>query len=112
AAFPDSSQFFFFTDPAPTVIYTLSLHDALPILSQMRSTNHLKTFVHQSALPQARVYSDYSLPCRNISLYLIVISVNQFILSKLRSEEHTSELQSRGHLVCRHLLEKKKPPIS
>src|SRR2546429_3481560 len=73
-------SFFFFNDTATTEIYTLSLHDALPIF--------------------------FSLP-------LEVVRRRQGIeraTSRLfeRSEEHTSELQSRLHLVCRLLLEKKK----
>src|SRR5215813_15332537 len=73
--------FFFFNDTATTEIYTLSLHDALPI-----STGQLQPSSRwQSAeQPSSPVVSPSS-----------------------RSEEHTSELQSRPHLVCRLLLEKK-----
>src|SRR2546429_2634253 len=74
--------FFFFNDTATTEIYTLSLHDALPISS--------KTTVAQFA-------------GRNESLT---------VRFPHRSEEHTSELQSRLHLVCRLLLEKKKKILS
>src|SRR6266481_10024002 len=70
--------FFFFNDTATTEIYTLSLHDALPILEWLGE--HL-TWRH---LPE---------------------------LAIPRSEEHTSELQSQFHLVCRLLLEKKKKII-
>src|SRR6516164_9929691 len=68
--------FFFFNDTATTEIYTLSLHDALPI-------------------------------------YFVLIGYHPFFLMRglpthYRSEEHTSELQSQFHLVCRLLLEKKK----
>src|SRR5690625_7860837 len=74
---------FFFNATAPPEIYTLSLHDALPICVGM---GH----VSAAAVPRvARLISD-GVP--------VVV----------RSEEHTSELQSRGHLVCRLLLEKKK----
>src|SRR5271167_5239018 len=69
--------FFFFNDTATTEIYTLSLHDALPI-----SFTVPNSFARLPAVP--------NLP------------------STLRSEEHTSELQSRFDLVCRLLLEKKK----
>src|SRR5215472_12900654 len=72
--------FFFFNDTAPTEIYTLSLHDALPIASIARS------FVQASRLPTPMVTKRGS----------------------PRSEEHTSELQSLRHLVCRLLLAKKK----
>src|SRR5262249_62375288 len=76
-----SRVFFFFNDTAPPEIYTLSLHDALPI-SASRSTT--------SSTPEARCGSPST--ARGAS----------------RSEEHTSELQSLTNLVCRLLLEKKK----
>src|SRR6266496_6550815 len=76
--------FFFFNDTATTEIYTLSLHDALPT-SMRRST--------RSALASGRVQRC----CRCSTAWSIS-----------RSEEHTSELQSRRDLVCRLLLEKKK----
>src|SRR5256885_11375253 len=76
------SIFFFFNDTATTEIYTLSLHDALPIY-----------FVH----PNAALIAGK----RGTDL------VGQFCCSR-RSEEHTSELQSPCNLVCRLLLEKKK----
>src|SRR5215510_7619532 len=69
---------FFFNDTATTEIYTLSLHDALPIY-RGQAAEHAEA-VHQAFDAVAR---------------------------RGRSEEHTSELQSRGHLVCRLLLEKK-----
>src|SRR2546428_8093296 len=73
--------FFFFNDTATTEIYTLSLHDALPICWR-RS-----------------VVRDRPISCD---------SLNRPRSSRRRSEEHTSELQSRSDLVCRLLLEKKK----
>src|SRR2546429_6339376 len=78
-------SFFFFNDTATTEIYTLSLHDALPIFFHSR--------VHPNGTP---------------SLYTDSRESTQKIGSASRSEEHTSELQSRLHLVCRLLLEKKK----
>src|SRR3989442_8897809 len=72
--------FFFFNDTATTEIYPLSLHDALPISA--------------CVLGGVRFTSSASTMFANIVL--------------ARSEEHTSELQSRPHLVCRLLLEKKK----
>src|SRR5437870_10339440 len=85
-----SNFFFFLRDTAPTEIYTLSLHDALPI-----------------SWPTARM-----LMCRQKSLSGSESNITTRKTSKpprtSRSEEHTSELQSRGHLVCRLLLEKKK----
>src|SRR2546429_9415351 len=77
--------FFFFNDTATTEIYTLSLHDALPI------------FLPEPGGPQKM--HDPTSP-RRIS--------SPRALPGPRSEEHTSELQSRLHLVCRLLLEKKK----
>src|SRR5256885_11041231 len=77
-------MFFFFNDTATTEIYTLSLHDALPISSR------------SGCLP-----STVSVPS--------VIGVTQAIIrivELLRSEEHTSELQSPCNLVCRLLLDK------
>src|SRR5229473_7626369 len=70
-------SFFFFNDTATTEIYTLSLHDALPIST-------LTSGCHDSTSP---------------------VTVGPVAL---RSEEHTSELQSLAYLVCRLLLEKKK----
>src|SRR5437870_9522786 len=80
---------FFFNDPPSPEIYTLSLHDALPI-----SLHRAGAFRAQGAVRMFRVVRR-------------VVPVVPGTL-KARSEEHTSELQSRGHLVCRLLLEKKK----
>src|SRR2546429_4610929 len=85
------SFFFFFNDTATTEIYTLSLHDALPI-----SDYHNMTYnVRLPSVLGGEIYFPISAVIRGPEL------------SK-RSEEHTSELQSRLHLVCRLLLEKKK----
>src|SRR5215813_15600207 len=75
--------FFFFNDPAPTEIYTLSLHDALPISASSARWSAPSPTRGTRSPPRCR-----------------------------RSEEHTSELQSRPHLVCRLLLEKKKNKIN
>src|SRR2546429_1300513 len=84
---PSLFLFFFFNDTATTEIYTLSLHDALPISSKSRP-----------ASCSSRSSQDTpTIATRGISV---------------RSEEHTSELQSRLHLVCRLLLEKKKRIIA
>src|SRR5256885_6818454 len=85
---PHSSFFFFFNDTATTEIYTLSLHDALPISHISRSGS--------LDFPARLQYLD-------LKTYL-----PGDILTKVRSEEHTSELQSPCNLVCRLLLEKKK----
>src|SRR2546422_7697754 len=95
---PLSFFFFFFNDTATTEIYTLSLHDALPIsttpwssIAMMDLRSHHRS--EKTPLP-SRARSSDSLTARAAAL--------------ARSEEHTSELQSRLHLVCRLLLEKKK----
>src|SRR3712207_7465841 len=103
------SVFFFFNDTATTEIYTLSLHDALPILD-------LETIVVPSEahalILEANLIKGYR-PRFNIALkddksypYIKVTTNEPF--PRVRSEEHTSELQSRQYLVCRLLLEKKK----
>src|SRR5207248_11088658 len=82
--------FFFFNDTATTEIYTLSLHDALPIL---RGDRRGKPWSHRTA--RGRHRQKYRPQAANPA----------------RSEEHTSELQSPYDLVCRLLLEKKKKRI-
>src|SRR5688572_32602924 len=85
---------FFFNDPATTEIYTLSLHDALPIsLPRIRSS---------PPPPSTR-----SRPVPPVSTSAPA-SPNSESSPLPRSEEHTSELQSQSNLVCRLLLEKKK----
>src|SRR3712207_7878408 len=92
--------FFFFNDTATTEIYTLSLHDALPIsLYTMR-----EAFGHASGLHLGE-------PAVLGVLSLVFWSLILVVSVKYRSEEHTSELQSRQYLVCRLLLEKKKKMI-
>src|SRR2546422_6280132 len=91
------SFFFFFNDTATTEIYTLSLHDALPI----------------SVAEQHRYCSVEMVGNHQIRLAIAIeIAHSHEIRMRAhtaeRSEEHTSELQSRLHLVCRLLLEKKK----
>src|SRR2546430_11136519 len=79
--------FFFFNDTATTEIYTLSLHDALPIFER-RPSRYLAHWMARNAkraTPRSSIDPDSQ-----------------------RSEEHTSELQSQSNLVCRLLLEKKK----
>src|SRR5438034_8761440 len=95
---PPSRFFFFFNATPTTAIYTLSLHDALPIFHSRRSN-------------QAR-YSPPTAPvatptgsCRGAKTRCATTSQ---VASRARSEEHTSELQSHSDLVCRLLLEKKK----
>src|SRR2546429_4801490 len=80
--------FFFFNDTATTEIYTLSLHDALPICITM----HAMTWSPAAPSGSGTPYT----------------AASAMAGWRSRSEEHTSELQSRLHLVCRLLLEKKK----
>src|SRR5690625_8045648 len=84
---PFISSFFFFNAPAPTEIYTLSLHDALPICMRADPADTVAQ-APTSTTPR-----------------------EEYVSRACRSEEHTSELQSRGHLVCRLLLEKKNKQI-
>src|SRR2546422_2446889 len=97
-----SCPFFFFNDTATTEIYTLSLHDALPI--------------SETRIPPGR-----GEPMNDMKLGITLIAAAVALAGcgeqkpaakaeakPARSEEHTSELQSRLHLVCRLLLEKKK----
>src|SRR5437870_10411800 len=81
---------FFFNDTATTEIYTLSLHDALPIWPRGLR-------VAEDRGGDAALWSRRRRICAAVG-----------DPASIRSEEHTSELQSRGHLVCRLLLEKKK----
>src|SRR3712207_8981789 len=89
--------FFFFNDTATTEIYTLSLHDALPIYEDV-AAGRLDT-----GLIERRGESLTALEPPPPHVYAAAALALQ-----LRSEEHTSELQSRQYLVCRLLLEKKK----
>src|SRR5437588_5496936 len=83
-ALPVTFIFFFFNDTATTEIYTLSLHDALPISPSCGTACLTRSRTTPTAVPIASS------------------------LAWVRSEEHTSELQSHSDLVCRLLLEKKK----
>src|SRR5436305_9844719 len=85
--------FFFFHAPSTTEIYTLSLHDALPIFDLQAVQRPLR------------------LLCLLDRIGVLGLAGLKALLGReaKRSEEHTSELQSRPHLVCRLLLEKKNP---
>src|SRR5205807_9337346 len=94
--------FFLFNHPAPTHTYTLSLHDALPISSQVFPAKQLRLQEHRQLLAQPLARQRLPLPAtllRATGTAIVVVD---------RSEEHTSELQSPCNLVCRLLLEKKK----
>src|SRR3712207_7491989 len=99
---------FFFNDTATTEIYTLSLHDALPILVTLASllVAGVLTFGVITVLSWVQGYR-LSLPGVAGLIVAIGITADSFIVYFERSEEHTSELQSRQYLVCRLLLEKK-----
>src|SRR3712207_7093440 len=97
-------SYFFFNDTATTEIYTLSLHDALPIFPS--SANTLTTPKKNMTNVNNRFFMT-----KNICVMRLGNKDNekkQMHKKTARSEEHTSELQSRQYLVCRLLLEKKK----
>src|SRR5437899_6365784 len=96
------SLFFFFNDPATTEIYTLSLHDALPILDVYGNQGIAVGDFDGDGFDDVYVCQPSGLPNR---LYR---NRGDGTFEDVRSEEHTSELQSLRHLVCRLLLEKKK----
>src|SRR5688572_31395507 len=83
------SSFFFFNDTATTEIYTLSLHDALPICRASTTTSLTR-------------------PSTSLNGVRMPHFASARRSRRPRSEEHTSELQSQSNLVCRLLLEKKK----
>src|SRR2546430_11208695 len=91
------SSFFFFNDTATTEIYTLSLHDALPI----------------SFDEFFKIINGFGLAAQDHPDHAVRVELDDHIRAfvhhpDVRSEEHTSELQSQSNLVCRLLLEKKK----
>src|SRR2546430_11572288 len=103
-------MFFFFNDTATTEIYTLSLHDALPISpkpeSLIDSAGGLSSIVWTVAAQRAPTH----VRARQTDAPQIAKRSRKLMKHRTRSEEHTSELQSQSNLVCRLLLEKKKKP--
>src|SRR5258707_123751 len=95
---PSSSPVFFFNDTATTEIYTLSLHDALPILLGVGAAFD---FLAGNKAQAPRWMQDRGLE------WVFRLAPVLHPARRLRSEEHTSELQSRQYLVCRLLLAKK-----
>src|SRR2546430_8483134 len=103
--------FFFFNDTATTEIYTLSLHDALPIskfpvdasprVCRWKQTRRFRWPGNSSAAPASR----------GPWACIIFATPPSWRAAEFRSEEHTSELQSQSNLVCRLLLEKKNKTI-
>src|SRR2546421_2293310 len=107
--------FFFFNDPAPPEISPLSLHDALPIFPSRspRCTGQLPLVALQFVVdtPPVRpgfAAADGTAVERRDRQTRAALAACLRRIAALRSEEHTSELQSRSDLVCRLLLEKKK----
>src|SRR5205823_10544891 len=96
-------SFFFFNDTPTTAIYTLSLHDALPICRKVMYSE-----ISLIARVRTRPASVTRPSCTPTSSVGRVDRNGSYPQSALRSEEHTSELQSLAYLVCRLLLEKKK----
>src|SRR3712207_6967003 len=97
-------MFVFFNDTATTEIYTLSLHDALPISPSRRTTR--TTPAARRPAPTTAPRDPGPVTRARPPLRAVLAGVTSGVRS--RSEEHTSELQSRQYLVCRLLLEKKK----
>src|SRR3712207_7404259 len=93
---------FFFNDTATTEIYTLSLHDALPISKAARASRTGGSAVARSAGVSRTIF-----PSGPTFRSTQVVASRSPLDTFARSEEHTSELQSRQYLVCRLLLEKK-----
>src|SRR5207244_5010981 len=103
---------FLFNNPVPTNIYTLSLHDALPISLQ---TSRFERVISLEPRTPHQPEKLQKLSKNECFFTPPVFRVNQkswnlchLKSTECRSEEHTSELQSPDHLVCRLLLEKKK----
>src|SRR3712207_8258605 len=95
----NKGMYFFFNDTATTEIYTLSLHDALPISKPPSASGSALVSVANSRSRSTR-------NCR-LSKRVCTSLRSHARTARSRSEEHTSELQSRQYLVCRLLLEKK-----
>src|SRR5690606_41914938 len=99
------SNAFLFSYTSTTEIYTLSLHDALPIYKY--PLRHLRSHRQSQALP-CKYVIDTALTIVCFALWRHRLRQVPENPDRPRSEEHTSELQSRENLVCRLLLEKKK----
>src|SRR5206468_13115618 len=103
---------FFFNTPTTSECYTLSLHDALPICKTMENLRKRQCVSIVQPITDPKKYkkltSDPSFKSRKIFSENLVAIHRRKTEVNLRSEEHTSELQSRSDLVCRLLLEKKK----
>src|SRR5439155_27331842 len=104
-----------FNDPAATEIYTLSLHDALPIFFVMNrrcAVGDMEPILTAHVREPNSFTLDFYLRHGGYEALKTALGrkpdeIIELVKASGRSEEHTSELQSRGHLVCRLLLEKK-----
>src|SRR2546430_8789687 len=108
-------SFFFFNDTATTEIYTLSLHDALPISGgglcpAARHAAHGRSDVDAPAAYPAHVPGQRQVGRRSDAAGVVggaaAAGLEHVLGDQVRSEEHPSELQSQSNLVCRLLLEK------
>src|SRR5690606_41333141 len=96
------------TDPTPAETYTLSLHDALPIWAESAWEREKR----EQRETRAEIEADPFVRSVMEAFPGATLEVRQLAAPEARSEEHTSELQSRENLVCRLLLEKKKKKLS
>src|SRR5206468_12068568 len=105
---PHFRSFFCFTHPAPTQTYTFSLHDALPI--SIKNTAGMVFRVEPMHKHVVEEVKPALITLMGAVIFLLLIACSNVANHQRdqRSEEHTSELQSRSDLVCRLLLEKKK----
>src|SRR2546422_11564836 len=102
------SLFFFFNDTATTEIYTLSLHDALPIFPVGPITLLDEVGLDVAEKVAGVMHDAFGERFAPAPAFAGMVKDGRLGRKAGRSEEHTSELQSRLHLVCRLLLEKKK----
>src|SRR5690606_40282675 len=108
-----SAYYFCLTAPTTTLIYTLSLHDALPIFCINKLARLIRSLVknRNTVIPYSCLNPDFNLYSLVPNWLANVLKFGKGcsrFCKICRSEEHTSELQSRENLVCRLLLEKKK----
>src|SRR5207249_12159341 len=103
---PFVAHFFFFTPTSPTEIYTLSLHDALPISALGGVLGCLLILTLNNLTSGIGSFKTFSETTLQFRVTPAIMGIGMIFAG--RSEEHTSELQSRFDLVCRLLLEKKK----
>src|SRR5699024_12284289 len=100
-----SLSIFLLALPAAAAIVTLSLHDALPICCRQQSGESLRDYIRRFSKQRTELPN---ITDSDVIGAFLAGTTCRDLVNKLRSEEHTSELQSRFDLVCRLLLEKKK----